>query len=396
MTHVGTDDGLELEDREGLVVLASGNSWDDTWLSDKHLAVHLSTTMPVLFVDPAMSMLTPLRKPALRRGRAPRLRRIAPGLVRLTPVTVPGITRPVLREIGEWVTRRAIARAVRRLGGEPRALIVGSLDDVFDACPSAVKILYGTDDWSAGADILGLSAASLRRREARQLGKADLAVAVSDVIADRWAAPGRAIEIIPNGCDTERFAAVDTAIPAADVTLPPPIAGFVGHLSERIDLTMLEAVADTGASLLLVGPRQLTFDLDRVGALLERPNVQWVGAQPFESLPSYLRLISVGLTPYTDSEFNRASHPLKTLEYLAAGRPAVVSDLPSTRKIPPGLVDIASSPAQFAELTLRALRAAPDPAAAARRAAYAQRQSWASRAADFAALIEGRSGGSAR
>ena len=57
-------------------------------------------------------------------------------------------------------------------------------------------------------------------------------------------------------------------------------------------------------------------------ALLARPNVQWVGAAPFERLPTYMRAIDVGIVPYADSAFNQEL-PLKTLEYLAAGRPTV-------------------------------------------------------------------------
>ena len=110
----------------------------------------------------------------------------------------------------------------------------------------------------------------------------------------------------------------------------------------------LEAVAQSGHSLLLVGPRQTTFELERINALLSLPNVQWVGPKPFESLPSYLRITTVGLTPYADSDFNRASFPLKTLEYLAAGKPVVSTDLPAARWLATDLVTIAKSPADFA------------------------------------------------
>ena len=74
-----------------------------------------------------------------------------------------------------------------------------------------------------------------------------------------------------------------------------------------------------------------TFDPERMEALIARPNVHWLGTKPFAELPSYLGAIDVGLTPYAQSAFNRASFPLKTLEYLAAGRPAVASDLPAHR-----------------------------------------------------------------
>ena len=75
--------------------------------------------------------------------------------------------------------------------------------------------------------------------------------------------------------------------------------------------------------MLFVGPRHFTFEMERIERLLEQPNVQWVGPKPFESLPTYLRAIDVGVTPYTDTAFNRGSFPLKTLEYLAAGRGVV-------------------------------------------------------------------------
>jgi len=54
--------------------------------------------------------------------------------------------------------------------------------------------------------------------------------------------------------------------------------------------------------------------------------VRWVGPQPYGALPGYLRLMDVGVVPYRDSAFNRGSFPLKTLEYLAAGRGVVATD----------------------------------------------------------------------
>jgi teichuronic acid biosynthesis glycosyltransferase TuaH len=379
---------------DGLVVIASGTSWDDTWLSEKHLALHLAKHVPVLFVDPPASVLTPLRKPALRGStRGPRLRVLDRNLARLTPLTVPGISRPGLRTIGEWFTRRAIARAVARLGGTVDGLVVASLDDVFGACDARVTVLYGTDDWVAGAELMGIPSGWLRRRERARLATADVVVTVSPGLADRWARTARTVLIIPNGCDTGHFSAVDEAAPSAAVTLPDPIAGFIGHLSDRIDIGLLESVAASGASLLLVGPRQLTFDLERMTALLAHPNVQWVGARSFDELPALMRRITVGLTPYTDSDFNQSSDPLKTLEYLAAGRPAVVTDLPSAHRIPAGLVEVCATPADFTAQTLRLLRQPADAEQAERRRSYALTQSWAARSLDFLAIFtDARSG----
>jgi teichuronic acid biosynthesis glycosyltransferase TuaH len=376
-------------DWDGLVMVCSGSSWDGAFLSDKHLALQLSRYAPVLFVDPPMSILSPLRKPELRDSlTAPRLSLLGPRLARLTPFAPPGISRRGLREIAEFATRRAMRRAAGTLGGRVQAVVVGSLDNVFGSCGERIDMFYGTDDFASAGKLMSIPDGFLRKREVLQLGKANLITAVSENLAERWRSMGHDVVVVPNGCDAEMYAATDEAAPATDVTLPGPIAGFVGHMSERIDLDYLDAVADTGQSVLLIGPRQLSFNISRLDALLARPNVQWVGPKPFDQLPSYLKLIKVGLTPYADSEFNRSSFPLKTLEYLAAGRAAITTDLPAARWLDSDLITIASTPAEFAAQTVAALQAEPDEALRQRRLAFAQTHSWQARGRDFARLLE--------
>ena len=371
-----------------LIVMAPGNAWDGNRLGQHHLAAHLSERVRVLWVDPPISYLTPLNDAGATRAlREERLREVAPDIIRLTPVTVPGVTRPVLREVARAQARRAVRRAVTALGARVHSTIVASLNDMLDVVPSAQRVFFGTDDYVAGASLMGTDPRWLERIERRQLEKADVVVAISPTLRDRWSATRPDAHLVPNGCMAEQLARADHAPWPDDVVLPRPIAGFVGHVSERIDLGMLEAVADTGSSLLLVGPRSPTFEIAKLDALLARPNVQWVGPKPFEALPSYLRTIDVGLTPYRQSAFNLASFPLKTLEYLAAGRPAVVSDLPAHRWLDTPLVRIEGTREAFAD-RVRALLA--DPArtddAAARRA-FAAGHSWSARAEEVARLL---------
>jgi teichuronic acid biosynthesis glycosyltransferase TuaH len=153
--------------------------------------------------------------------------------------------------------------------------------------------------------------------------------------------------------------------------------------------------------------------------------VRYTGRVPPADVPGYLAAIDIGITPYTSSEFNRASFPLKTLEYLAAGRPVVSSDLPGARwlhddlaaadQAPAEIMTLASTPAEFVSAVRRlaaqpgggvdpALPGALDPAQpdggvaappggaweVARRdrcRAFARRHSWARRADALAAAI---------
>lgn len=371
--------------RPDLVVVVAGTPWDGTRFPEHHVARHLAKRAVVLWVDPPVSPLTRSRSRAARRE--PRLRAAAPGIMRLSPVTVPGVSRPGLRRIAQRQARRTVREAVSYLELPVRATIVASLADMLDVVPARCRLFYGTDDFAAGAELMGIDPAWAHRRTTEQLIKADVVVACSQVIADRWSPLRDDIEVVPNGCDFERLEGSSEAPRPADVELPGPIAGFAGGLSDRIDIELLAAVADTGVSLLLVGPRQPTFAIARLDALLERPNVQWVGAKPFERMPEYLGAMDVGLTPYTRSAFNEASCPLKTLDYLAAGLPVVATDLPSHRALETEHVRLAVTPAAFAEAVVAELARGPDAAAASERRAVGARSSWPARAEEIAGLI---------
>ncbi len=375
-------------DWDGLVVFGAGTSWDGVWFPEKHVAARLPAHAPVLYVDPPISPLTSRRMPELAGAlEGPRLRLIRPGLARLTPVVLPGMRRVGMGGVTEALTRRALRGAVRALGARVRAVVMACPDVLFGECREELRVVYATDDFVAGAALMGVGERRVRRNVGRLAAQADLAVGASAALVEQWEGLGVRSVLVPNGCDDRLYAGTDEAPWPEDVDLPPPIAGFIGHLSERIDVALLEAVAERGHSLLLVGPRQPTFELDRVERLLALPNVRWVGAKPFESLPSYLRLIDVGLTPYADSAFNRASFPLKTLEYLAGGRAAVASDLPAARWLGTDLVTRASGPADFAAAVEASLQVPRTPALVAARRAFAARHGWQARADEFAAAL---------
>lgn len=373
---------------DNLVVICAGTSWDGPWSSEKHIADRMTQYGEVLYVDPPVSFRTAKSHPELAASvKRPHLRLVRHGLARFTPVVVPGMHRLGVPEVTEFLLRRLLHNAVARLTERASAVVVAGPADPFNVCGERMKVVYATDDWVAGADLMGLPPRQLLRAERRQASHANKVVAVSPLLLEKWQSLGHDPLLITNGCDSRIFRGTDQAPLPSDVELPKPIAGFVGHLSERIDLSLLEAVAARGISLLLVGPRQVTFDLERVERLFALPNVQWVGSQPFGSLPSYLRLMSVGLTPYSDNAFNRASFPLKTLEYLAAGRAAVATDLPAIRCLDTDLISVASSPSSFADAVEEAVREAPSESLVRRRQEFADIHSWEARTTDFAKAI---------
>lgn len=357
--------------------------------TDRHLADRLSRSYRVLYVDPPVSMLTCLRQPNRRDLlRGPSLQSVHPSLFRLTPRVPPGPSRAGMRHVAPLIVRRAVRRGATRLGGSVTAVIVTILEDVLCCMPGARTLFYGTDDHVAGAESHGIPRERWLRAEQRQLQRADVVAAVSPALQERYAAYGRESALVPNGCDPAVYADVDSASWPADVHLAAPIAGLMGHIGQRVDLALLEAVADTGCSLLLVGPWDPSYEQVRFPALVARPNVCWVGPKPLAELPTYLQVIDVGLTPYSDSDLNRSSFPLKTLEYIAAGSGVVSTDIPAVAWLRTDHVTIARSPSEFAGAVRRQLAVPRTSSLITHRRRFAEQHSWERRAAAVAELLE--------
>ncbi|WP_328468569.1 glycosyltransferase [Actinoplanes sp. NBC_00393] len=377
--------------RDRLVVYLAGTPYDGPAGTDRHIADELSRLTPVLYVDPPVSALTRLRDP--ERGTSwntPPLTTVRAGLDRLVPRVTPGMYRPGTRHLVPPLMRRAVRDAVDRLYGSPgtpiAALISTRVENLLHAVPARRTVFYATDDLVAGADLIGIPRRRLAAQEAAILRRAQAVATVSLPLQERYAEAGVTATVVPTGCVPEVYAAADSVPVPEDAQLPGPVAGFVGHINDRIDLGLLEAVADTGDSLLIVGPVAAGYQPARFTALAARPNVCHTGPKPYADLPGYLRVIDVGLTPYADNPFNQASFPIKTLEYLAAGRDVVSTPLPANRWLSTDLITEAAGPAAFAEATRQALNRPRTSDDVRRRREFAGRHAWADRARVLAGL----------
>ncbi len=201
-----------------------------------------------------------------------------------------------------------------RLGIQPFAVVASYPGDLLGYWGgNVVNVFYGTDDYVAGAELMGLSARYQLRQEIRVVGRADVVAAVSPQLAERWAGFGANPVVIPNGCWPIKVRK-RAALPELK-DLPQPVVGLIGQLSYRIDLLVLNAIAEAGFSLLIVGPLDPRWQQQRFKELVSRSQVYYTGPVPAEAVPSYLAAIDIGITPYRDTPFNRASFPLKTIEY---------------------------------------------------------------------------------
>jgi len=149
-------------------------------------------------------------------------------------------------------------------------------------------------------------------------------------------------------------------------SIPAPRLGYYGVIDERLDLDLVAAVADADATwqVVMVGP---VVKIDPA-SLPQRPNLQWLGQQPYELLPQLVAGWDACLMPFALNESTRFISPTKTLEYMAAGRPVVSTGVHDVISLYGDVVRLGHDPASF----VRACRDALAESAPQRRAREAQ------------------------
>lgn len=366
------------------VVIAAANRWDGIRMADRQLAERLNRHAPILYVDPPQSAVSRVRENG-RAGlaRKPWLQHLGPGLARLSPEALPGFARPAVAGANTRAIAAQVRWAVRRLGGTIHTTIEANvLMPVMGRCGEQQRVYWAQDDFVGLAPLVSQQPEAYARADEALAAAAGVIIAANPSVAESLRARGHAARLIPFGCDYELFGT--PVVPAQEVRLRAPMAVFMGHLGDRIDLDILESVAAAEINLLVVGPFHPHTDAERFSAVLGRPNVQWVGAKDFEELPRYLAHADVGILPYTFSRFNIGSFPLKTLEYLAAGLPVVATGLPAIEWLDTEHIDTANGPADFTRAVQSRLAKGRDAVGDAARRNFAAGHSWAARADEFA------------
>lgn len=333
------------------VVVGLHLRWEGVWQRPNHVLSRIARLVPVLVVEEPLASDSSTDELVERDG-----------------VTV---LTPHRTHAGETIDAATLAAVRGWLGARDTAIWLYSpmMLPLADAFPGAPLIYDKMDQLSAflGAD------PRLGAREDAVLARASIVFAGG---ASLWnsvrerATRGLAL---PSGVDVAHFTAALTAQPhAALQALRRPIFGYIGVIDERLDLPLIERLAQArpDATIALIGPVAKI----EPASLPRRSNIAYLGKRSYAELPALLAAFDVALMPFAIGPATEFISPTKTLEYLAAGRPVVSTPVPDVVSAFSDVVTIASGHAAFVAAVAQAERRAAHMSEAGR--ARAATMSW--------------------
>ncbi len=247
------------------------------------------------------------------------------------------------RRINREMLLRQLTPVVERLPAPPVAITtIPIVADLIGRLPVARWVYYCVDDFTVWP---GLDQKALKEIEGPLIDRADVLIAASAALQERFATLGRPSHLLTHGVNPDDWTGVgeDTSpLPGLD-RLVRPLVVFWGLIDRRLDVASLSRLCAElrEGTVVLVGPES-----DPDLALNEIPGLVRLPAMRYEELPRLAREAKVLIMPYADLPVTRMIQPLKLAEYLATDRAVVVRDLPANRPWADAL-DLVGTPEAF-------------------------------------------------
>ncbi|MFO0745317.1 MAG: hypothetical protein U1F43_06510 [Myxococcota bacterium] len=362
---------------ESIDWIVFGDDWGRHPSTTQHLVAHLPPEDRVVWVD-SLGMRAPRlrwadarrvveRVGALLGERRSRRNSVAPPAghparhpaLRVRPHVLPWHLVPAV-----VAANRALLR--RQLGAMPGAvaLVANPVAALYLDVVAPRRVLYLRLD--RYADVPGVDPALVAQVEPAMIARADRIFAPNAwVMADL---PPAKAELLPQGVDLERFAAVPLEPPATRV------CGYWGWLGEWLDreLVARAAAAHPDWTFELRGPSRLPPE-----ALALGPNVRVLPPVAHAELAAAAAHWRAAWAPLTLTHHMAHASPLKLREYLAAGLPTAATPIPEALALP--AIRCVRTPDDVAGFLAAALADDAEQRRQRRRAVAGD--SWASRAA---------------
>jgi glycosyltransferase involved in cell wall biosynthesis len=314
---------------ESIVCFAGEDWWYHFPHSKNHIMKRLAKHNRVLFVNSLTMGLPSVSNPDffLKIRRKLRsylrwLRKVPEGLYVLSPITVPLYGWRIARALN-WFLLLIQLRVVMWLCGIRHPVVwVASVTavDVVDHLGAKLVVYQVSDKYDANEDS-ALSPDIIRQMDRGLKSRAAVVMYSGRKLFEEADVPHR--YFLEQAVDFEHFA-TEAEETAADIaSIPRPVLGYFGFIDYVMDVPLMEEVARLRPhwNWVLIGTKS---NLVQISA----PNVHFLGRKTYSELPRYVRHFDVCVLPWSQQNvFTSYGSAIKVREYLATGKPVVISPL---------------------------------------------------------------------
>jgi glycosyltransferase involved in cell wall biosynthesis len=274
-----------------------------------------------------------------------------------------GLTKPIL-----WI---AIPTAAELIGQFDESAIIYHVSDKYDAN----TMDHATDP------------VHIRKLHEHAIDAADLVFYSGRKLFDEATRGRERSYLLEQGVDYDHWCRVGSGeieVAPEVAGIPRPRLGYFGAIEPwLVDQELIKRAARERPEWqwIFIGNRSRGLDIERL------PNTHFLAPVAYKDLPRYAAGFDVCVLPWeTEQAFTSYGSAIKVREYLATGKPVVISPLPEYEPMS-DVLRIARTRDDFMKLVEDALQES-DPAATARRQAAVASGTWDARAEWVSELIE--------
>jgi len=390
----------EKVETKGIVCFAGAEYKLPTWTNRQHVMSRMSKKYPVLYVEPRVWVFRYIWRNLAKPGR---LLSYIGKLFWFEQDKSTGILIkaqwnliPWSREVAwigwlnHMINRYNVLLTAWWLGFRSGRRIMWIYDTEAAEYLSAFsedKIVYDCVDDHARQAGVDRNSGRVVDEEAKIMDQADLVTVTSRYLYRRKKKSNDNVQLVMNAGDVDLYIKEKKRKPQSLRGIRGPILGMVGALDDyKVDFAMLYKVATRQSdwNLVFIGAPVVDQRSRWLKRLSKLKNVYLLGAIEKEKVPAYVHSFDVCLIPYRANKYNEASFPLKFWEFMATGKPIVVTGLPELKEYR-NLIGYAKRYKDFVHETERALRSPVFGSEERRR--EAKRHSWDRRVEELSKLV---------
>ncbi|MBI3255872.1 MAG: oligosaccharide flippase family protein [Candidatus Andersenbacteria bacterium] len=398
-----TPEKVALEDLR--IICFAGSAYASlAWTNRQHIMSRVAKRYPVLYVEPRVWLVRYLwlhwYKPVFLLRFFRRLfwyEKVNGNLyIKAQWNLIPGSREiKVVSALNHYLNRWHLLLVAWRLGffRQPQAVWIYDTEAIeyLSAFRKATVLYDCVDDHAAQAGV-DRNPSKVFEEEKQIMNRADVVTVTSRHLFNLKKHQHKNLHLVLNAGNVELFlqAPVQTLEAKAFqelLNIPHPIIGSVGTIdSYKLDWNLVEQVARQRPQwhFVFIGAPLMGKSRKDVRRLKKMANIHFLGSIRQEDVPAYVRYFNAFVIPYKASKYNEASFPLKFWEFMATGKPIVISGVPELKVYKPLIHYVKNSKDMMAAIAM----SLQDPKADAdKRIEEARHHTWEKRTAQLLRLL---------